>query len=124
MPFAQKRTRAALRAGASGFVLKDTPPDELVGAISVIASGESLLAPSVTRRLIQEFSRTPPSQRAAPPTVEELTPRELEVFKLLARGMSGQFSRRHHVAVEAVHYYWHFVDVVWIVLFLTIYVIK
>jgi DNA-binding NarL/FixJ family response regulator len=79
----------ALRAGASGFLLKDVPAEQLVDGIRVVAQGEALLAPSVTRRLIQEFSRTPPSQRELPPTLEELTPRELEVFKLLARGMSN-----------------------------------
>jgi DNA-binding NarL/FixJ family response regulator len=79
----------ALRAGASGFLLKDVPAEQLVDGLRVVASGEALLAPSVTRRLIQEFSRTPPSQRELPPTLEDLTPRELEVFKLLARGMSN-----------------------------------
>jgi DNA-binding NarL/FixJ family response regulator len=79
----------ALRAGASGFLLKDVPAEQLVEGIQVVAGGDALLAPSVTRRLIQEFSRTPPSQRELPPSLEELTPRELEVFKLLARGMSN-----------------------------------
>jgi DNA-binding NarL/FixJ family response regulator len=79
----------ALRAGASGFLLKDVPAEQLVDGIRLVAQGEALLAPSVTRRLIQEFSRTPPAQRELPPTLEELTPRELEVFKLLARGMSN-----------------------------------
>jgi DNA-binding NarL/FixJ family response regulator len=79
----------ALRAGASGFLLKDVPAEQLVDGLRVVASGEALLAPSVTRRLIQEFSRTPASQRELPPTLEELTPRELEVFKLMARGMSN-----------------------------------
>jgi DNA-binding NarL/FixJ family response regulator len=79
----------ALRAGASGFLLKDVPAEQLVDGIRVVAEGDALLAPSITRRLIQEFSRTPPAQRGLPPTLEELTPRELEVFKLLARGMSN-----------------------------------
>jgi DNA-binding NarL/FixJ family response regulator len=79
----------ALRAGASGFLLKDVPAEQLVEGIHVVAGGDALLAPSVTRRLIEEFSRTPPSQRALPPSLEELTPRELEVFRLLARGMSN-----------------------------------
>ena len=79
----------ALRAGASGFLLKDVPADQLVEGIRVIARGEALLAPSVTGRLIREFSRTPPSQRELPPSLEDLTPRELEVFRLLARGLSN-----------------------------------
>ena len=79
----------ALRAGASGFLLKDVPAEQLVEGIRVVAQGEALLAPSVTRRLISEFSRTPPSQRKTPPSMEELTPREVEVFRLMARGFSN-----------------------------------
>jgi DNA-binding NarL/FixJ family response regulator len=80
----------ALRAGASGFLLKDVPADQLVAGIRMVAAGEALLAPSVTRRLIAEFSRSAPGRRDTPPAaLEELTPRELEVFKLLARGLSN-----------------------------------
>ena len=79
----------ALRAGASGFLLKDVPAEQLVDGIRVIAQGDALLAPSVTKRLIHEFSRGGASQRSAPASLEELTPRELEVFKLIARGMSN-----------------------------------
>jgi DNA-binding NarL/FixJ family response regulator len=80
----------ALRAGASGFLLKDVPAEQLVAGIRLVAEGEALLAPSVTRRLIQEFSRSAPSRREGPPPeLEELTPRELEVFGLLARGLSN-----------------------------------
>jgi DNA-binding NarL/FixJ family response regulator len=79
----------ALRAGASGFLLKDVPADQLVAGIHLVAQGEALLAPSITRRLIQEFSRSAPSRQEAPAGLAELTPRELEVFKLLARGMSN-----------------------------------
>jgi DNA-binding NarL/FixJ family response regulator len=79
----------ALRAGASGFLLKDVPAEQLVDGIRVVAQGEALLAPSVTKRLIQEFSRGAATQRSAPASLEELTPRELEVFKLIARGMSN-----------------------------------
>jgi DNA-binding NarL/FixJ family response regulator len=79
----------ALRAGASGFLLKDVPAEELVTGIRVVAKGEALLAPSVTKRLIQEFSQGPRSHQSAPSEVDELTPRELEVFKLIARGMSN-----------------------------------
>ena len=79
----------ALRAGASGFLLKDVPAEQLVDGIRVVARGEALLAPSVTKRLIQEFSRGAVSQRSAPTELDDLTPRELEVFKLIARGMSN-----------------------------------
>jgi DNA-binding NarL/FixJ family response regulator len=80
----------ALRAGASGFLLKDTPPEQLVAGIRAVASGDALLAPSVTRRVIEEFVRRPPSSvRTAPVELAELTARELEVLKLIARGMSN-----------------------------------
>ncbi|HEX2128560.1 MAG TPA: response regulator transcription factor [Solirubrobacterales bacterium] len=79
----------ALRAGASGFLLKDVPADQLVGGIRLVASGEALLAPTVTRRLIAEFARSVPEDRDPPAAIEELTPRELEVLKLIARGMSN-----------------------------------
>jgi DNA-binding NarL/FixJ family response regulator len=79
----------ALRAGASGFLLKDVPAEQLVEGIRVIAQGDALLAPSVTKRLIHEFSRGGAGQRSAPASLEDLTPRELEVFKLIARGMSN-----------------------------------
>ncbi|HEX8101376.1 MAG TPA: response regulator transcription factor [Solirubrobacteraceae bacterium] len=80
----------ALRAGASGFLLKDAPPEELVAGIHVVARGDALLAPSITKRLIQEFARATPAAPAAPlPAVDELTARELEVFKLIARGLSN-----------------------------------
>jgi DNA-binding NarL/FixJ family response regulator len=80
----------ALRAGASGFLLKDVPADQLVAGIRLVAAGEALLAPSVTRRLISEFSRVAPADRAMPEEIEDLTPRELEVLKLIARGLSNQ----------------------------------
>jgi DNA-binding NarL/FixJ family response regulator len=80
----------ALRAGASGFLLKDVPPEQLVDGIRAVAKGDALLAPSVTRRVIEEFVRRPPaSVRTLPPKLEELTPRELEVLKLIARGCSN-----------------------------------
>jgi DNA-binding NarL/FixJ family response regulator len=78
----------ALRTGASGFLLKDVPADQLVTGIRMVSQGEALLAPSVTRRLIEEFSRTAP-RTETPAALDELTPRELEVFKLLARGLSN-----------------------------------
>jgi len=80
----------ALRAGASGFLLKDAPPEQLVDGIRAVCSGDALLAPSVTRRVIEEFVRRPPDAvRTAPPEIEELTPRECEVLKLIARGLSN-----------------------------------
>jgi len=79
-----------LRAGASGFMLKDAPPEEIAAAVRIVASGEALLAPAVTRSVIEEFARqqsiAPPAQPAA---VSELTPREREVFDLLAAGLSN-----------------------------------
>ena len=80
----------ALRAGASGFLLKDVPPEQLVAGIRAVAQGDALLAPSVTRRVIAEFAQRPPaSVRTVPPQVEELTARELEVLKLVAKGLSN-----------------------------------
>jgi DNA-binding NarL/FixJ family response regulator len=80
----------ALRAGASGFLLKDTLPGDLLAAVRVVAAGEALLAPSATRRLVAEFARRPASQPAtAPVTVDQLTPRELEVWAAVARGLSN-----------------------------------
>jgi DNA-binding NarL/FixJ family response regulator len=79
----------ALRAGASGFMLKDAPPEEIVAAVWIVASGEALLAPAVTRAVIEEFVRQRPAVQPAPMPVEELTPREREVLDLLARGRSN-----------------------------------
>jgi DNA-binding NarL/FixJ family response regulator len=81
----------ALRAGASGFLLKDAPAEELAAAIRIVAAGDSLLAPSVTRRVIDAFvDRPAPRTQSADSRLPELTPRELEVLGLLARGMSNQ----------------------------------
>jgi DNA-binding NarL/FixJ family response regulator len=79
----------ALRAGASGFLLKDTPPADLLAAIRVVAAGEALLAPRVTRRLIQEFARRPEPAAVAPAALAALTDREREVLTLVARGLSN-----------------------------------
>ena len=80
----------ALRAGASGFLLKDVPPEQLVSGIRAVGSGDALLAPTVTRRVIEEFVRRPPeSVRTPPPQLEELTDREAEVLQLIARGFSN-----------------------------------
>ena len=79
----------ALRAGASGFLLKDAPPERLVDAIRIVASGEALLAPSITKRVIEEFSRRPPPRDGLPPELSDLTARELEVLTWMARGHSN-----------------------------------
>ena len=79
----------ALRAGASGFLLKDVPPEQLAAGIRIVAQGEALLAPSITKRLIQEFARATPATPEPPKGLDELTARELEVFKLVARGLSN-----------------------------------
>jgi DNA-binding NarL/FixJ family response regulator len=82
----------ALRAGASGFMLKDAPPEEIAAAVRIVASGDALLAPAVTRAVIEEFARHQPAAAGTaqtPPTVDELTPREREVLDLLARGLSN-----------------------------------
>ena len=80
----------SLRAGASGFLLKDAPPEDLVEAIRIVAAGEALLAPSITRRLLDRVaSKLPPAHEDAIPALHELTERELEVLKLVARGLSN-----------------------------------
>jgi len=80
----------ALRAGASGFMLKDAPPEEIAAAVRIIAGGDALLAPAITRAVIEEFTRQPPAAPASPPAaVTSLTPREREVLDLLARGLSN-----------------------------------
>ena len=80
----------ALRAGASGFMLKDAPPEEIAAAVRIVASGEALLAPAVTRSVIEEFARHTPIHASDPPAaLAELTPREREVLDLLARGLSN-----------------------------------
>lgn len=77
----------ALRAGASGFLLKDAPEEQLVSGIKIVADGASLFAPAVTRRLIERFAGAAPLR--PPPVLADLTPRELEVLRLLARGLSN-----------------------------------
>jgi DNA-binding NarL/FixJ family response regulator len=80
----------ALRAGASGFLLKDVPPEQLAAGIRVVADGEALLAPAITRRLIEEFANARPAEPPTPPRAfDELTARELEVFRCIARGLSN-----------------------------------
>jgi DNA-binding NarL/FixJ family response regulator len=79
----------ALRAGASGFMLKDAPPEELLAAVEVVARGDALIAPAVTRSVIEEFARRSPGSAQPPPLLDELTMREREVLELLARGLSN-----------------------------------
>jgi DNA-binding NarL/FixJ family response regulator len=86
----------ALRSGASGFVLKDDPPEQLLAAIRVVADGEALLSPAITKRVIKQFTRIP---RPEPPRqLDELTERELDVFRLIARGLS-----KHGDCPRALH---------------------
>ena len=77
----------ALRAGASGFVLKDDPPEQLIAAVRTIAAGDALLSPSVTRNVIAHFARRQP--RRPPPALDTLTAREMDVFRLIASGLSN-----------------------------------
>ncbi|MFC5056646.1 response regulator transcription factor [Saccharothrix xinjiangensis] len=91
----------ALRAGASGFLLKDTDPVELLRALRVVAGGDALLAPSVTRRLIEEFANRPEHRRPDPRALRELTAREREVLTLVAAGMSNDEIAGHLVISPA-----------------------
>jgi DNA-binding NarL/FixJ family response regulator len=91
----------ALRVGASGFVLKDDPPEQLLAAIRVVAGGEALLSPAITKRVIEKFTRIP---RPAPPRqVDELTERELDVFRLITRGLSNaEIGQQLHISDTTV----------------------
>ena len=81
---------AALRVGASGFLLKDVRPEQLADAVRTVAAGDTLLAPVITRRLVEQYLRRPPPGTRAPPGLSSLTDRELEVLRLVARGRSNQ----------------------------------
>ena len=78
----------ALRAGASGFLLKDVLPEQLIAAVRVVAAGDALIAPTITKRLIEQFARHAPPQ-TPPAALQYLTPRELEILTLIARGLSN-----------------------------------
>lgn len=80
----------AMKAGASGFMLKSAPPEQLVAAVHVVAAGEALLAPTITRRFVEDFVRRPPPGTGIPRELDELTDRELDVLRMLARGLSNQ----------------------------------
>jgi DNA-binding NarL/FixJ family response regulator len=89
----------ALRAGASGFLLKDVKPEDLTAAIRIVAAGEALLAPSVTRRLVERFAEAPAGTRPDPSQLDVLTGREREVLALVARGLSNaEIGQRIHVS--------------------------
>jgi DNA-binding NarL/FixJ family response regulator len=92
---------AALRAGASGFLLKDTPPERLIAAIHVVAAGELLLAPTITRRLVEAYARRPESAFDPAQDLRALTDREVEVLELVARGMTNNDIAGHLVVSEA-----------------------
>jgi DNA-binding NarL/FixJ family response regulator len=91
----------ALRAGAAGFLLKTTPPDQLVAGIDSVAAGDSLLAPSLTRRLIEEHLRRPPPYERVPRVLQHLTQRELEVFTMISRGLANDQIAKSLVVSEA-----------------------
>ena len=91
----------AFRAGASGFLLKDVPRSQLIGAVRTVAAGDELLSPSITRRLIEEFVRQPPRSDGVPIALRELTERELEVLRLVARGLANAEIAAQLVVSEA-----------------------
>ena len=97
---ATRRIVQELRAGAGGFLLKDAGREELIHAVRVVAAGEALLSPSITRRLIEDYAGRPPA-RDRPVALSDLTPRELEVLRLIARGLSNADIARTLVVGDA-----------------------
>ncbi|MEU0398865.1 response regulator transcription factor [Streptomyces sp. NPDC006197] len=93
----------ALRAGASGFLLKDTPPERLLAAVALIAEGEMLFAPAVTRRLVETFAHQPKAKREQPTSLTELTDRETDVLQLVGQGLTNeQIAQRLLVTIATV----------------------
>lgn len=93
----------ALAAGASGFLLKAAPPEDLIRAIREVASGDALLAPSVTRRLIEEFAKRPEPSARRPKELETLTEREVEVLREVARGLTNsEIAKKLHVSETTI----------------------
>ena len=94
---------AALKAGASAFLLKDSPPEQLAAAVRIVARGDALLHPSITRRLISDFASRPPLRGERPDELRALTERELDVMRLLAKGISnGEIAARMHLGEATV----------------------
>jgi DNA-binding NarL/FixJ family response regulator len=93
----------ALKAGASAFLLKDSPPEQLVNAVRVVAAGDALLHPSITRRLIEDFAHRPIPRSGTPPELSPLTERELEVMREIARGLSNaRIAAKLHLSLTTV----------------------
>ena len=91
----------ALHAGASGFVLKDDPPEQLIAAVRTVAAGDALLSPAVTKRVIRQFARRP--RATPPPGVDELTDRERDIFRLIAEGLSNpEIAQRLYISETTV----------------------
>jgi len=93
----------ALKVGASAFLLKDSPPEQLAAAVRVVAAGDALLHPSITRRLIEDFARRPIPRTGPPPELKGLTERELDIMRHVARGLSnGEIARKIHLSESTV----------------------